>query len=55
MNKTLPELQAELERINAAIKEEKAMQKVRKAKINNKSMFKYFDLQQAYVNSFKGA
>jgi hypothetical protein len=55
MEKTLPELLAELAKIESAIKAEKAMQKVRKAKVNNKSMFKYFDLQKAYVDSCKGA
>jgi hypothetical protein len=54
LSKTLPELLAELARIESAIKAEKAMQKLQKAKISNRNMYKYFDLQQAYVNSCKG-
>lgn len=54
MEKTLPELMAELARVESAIKAEKAMIKLQKAKVSNKSMHKYFDLQQAYVNSCKG-
>ena len=54
MNKTLSELQAELSQIESAIKAQKSMQKLQKAKVSNKSMFRYFDLQQAYVNSCKG-
>jgi hypothetical protein len=55
MSKTLPELLAELAKVESAIKAEKAMQKLQKTKVSNKNMYKYFDLQQAYVNSCKGA
>jgi hypothetical protein len=54
MFKTLSQLYEELAQLEAAIKAEKAMQKLQKAKVNNKSMFKYFDLQKAYVDSCKG-
>jgi hypothetical protein len=54
MSKTLPELLAELAKIEAAIKAEKAMQKLQKVKINNRNMFKHFDLQKAYVDACKG-
>jgi hypothetical protein len=54
MEKTISELQAELARINAEINAQKAMQKLQKAKVSNKNMYKYFDLQKAYVDSCKG-
>jgi hypothetical protein len=54
MEKTLPELLAELAKIESAIKAEKAMQKLQKVKVNNRNMYKYFDLQKAYVDSCKG-
>ena len=54
MSKTLPELQAELARINAEINTQKVMKKLQKVKVSSRNMYKYFDLQKAYVDSCKG-
>lgn len=54
MSKTLPELQAELARINTEINAQKVMKKLQKVKVSNRNMYKYFDLQKAYVDSCKG-